>query len=193
MKECEETMYEAGDLRKGLKLDIEGEPYVIVDFSFVKPGKGQALYKCKLKNLITGSQFDRTYRSGDKFEQANLDEQEMEFLYQEGTQYCFMNTSTYEQVIMEEEQVGTAKNFLTNNLVVHVLFFQDRPIDITLPIFVELKVIEAEPGIKGDTASGASKPVTLETGHVIQVPLFVEEGEMLRLDTRTGEYVSRIK
>jgi len=186
-------MYEAGDLRKGLKIQIDGEPYIIVDFSFVKPGKGQALYKCKLKNLLTGSQFDRTYRSGDKFEPAHLEEHEMEFLYCEGSDYCFMNTSTYEQVTMNEEQVGTARNFLTNNIVVNVLFFQDRPIDINLPIFVDLKVVEAEPGIKGDTASGATKPVTLETGHVIQVPLFIEEGEVLRLDTRTGAYVSRIK
>ncbi len=186
-------MYEAADLRKGLKILIEGEPHIIVDFSFVKPGKGQALYKCKLKNLITGSQFDRTYRSGDKFDPANLEEHEMEFLYKDGSQYCFMNTSTYEQVIMEEDQVGTAANFLTNNIVVNVLFFGERPIDISLPIFVDLKVTEAEPGIKGDTASGATKPVTMETGYVIQVPLFVEEGEVLRLDTRTGDYVSRIK
>ena len=186
-------MYEAADLRKGLKIQIDGEPYILVDFSFVKPGKGQALYKCKLKNLLTGSQFDRTYRSGDKFEPANLDEQEMEFLYGEGDEYCFMNTSTYEQVTMNDDQVGAAKNFLTNNIVVTVVFFEDRPIDITLPIFVDLKVVECEPGIKGDTASGATKPITLETGHVIQVPLFIEEGETLRLDTRTGEYVSRIK
>jgi elongation factor P len=186
-------MYEAADLRKGLKIQIDGEPYLLVDFSFVKPGKGQALYKCKLKNLITGSQFDRTYRSGDKFESANLEEQEMEFLYMEGPHYCFMNTATYEQVIMEEDQVGVARNFLKNNLVVNVLFFGDRPIDIALPIFVDLKVAAAEPGIKGDTASGATKPVTMETGYVIQVPLFIEEGELLRLDTRTGQYVSRIK
>jgi elongation factor P len=186
-------MYEAGDLRKGLKIQIDGDPYILVDFSFVKPGKGQALYKCRLKNLLTGSQFDRTYRSGDKFESANLDEQEMEFLYGEGDEYCFMNTSTYEQVTMNREQVGDARNFLTNNIVVNVVFFDDRPIDITVPIFVELKVQECEPGIKGDTASGATKPVTLETGHVIQVPLFIEEGEVLRLDTRTGEYVSRVK
>ncbi len=186
-------MYEAGDLRRGLKIEIEGEPYAIVDFDFVKPGKGQALYKCKLKNLITGSQFDRTYRSGDRFQPANLEEQEMEFLYQEGDQYCFMNTSTYEQVYMDEGQVGEAKNFLTNNMVANVTFFQERPIDINLPIFVDLKVVEAEPGVKGDTASGATKPVTLETGHVIQVPLFVEQDEVLRLDTRTGQYVSRVK
>jgi len=186
-------MYEAADLRKGLKIEIDGEPYIIIDFSFVKPGKGQALYKCKLKNLINGSQFDRTYRSGDRFTQANLEEQQMQFLYEDGGQYCFMNTSTYEQVHMEGDQVGEARNFLTNNLVVNILFFQDRPIDINLPIFVDLKVTEAEPGIKGDTASGASKPITLETGYGIQVPLFIEQGEVLRLDTRTGQYVSRVK
>ena len=186
-------MYEAADLRKGLKIEIDGDPYIIVDFGFVKPGKGQALYKCKLKNLISGIQFDRTYRSGDRFPPANMDEQQMEFLYQEGDHYCFMNTSTYEQVHLEESQVGEARNYLTNNLVVNVLFFQDRPIDINLPIFVDLKVVTAEPGIKGDTASGASKPVTMETGYVIQVPLFIEQGEVLRLDTRTGQYVSRVK
>jgi len=186
-------MYESADLRKGLKILVDGDPHIVVDFSFVKPGKGQALYKCKLKNLLNGSQFDRTYRSGDRFESANLEEHEMEFLYKEDAHYCFMNTSTYEQVIMEEEQVGSAANYLTNNIVVNVLFFGDRPIDISLPIFVDLKVAEAEPGIKGDTASGATKPVTMETGYVIQVPLFIEEGEVLRLDTRTGQYVSRIK
>ena len=186
-------MYEAADLRKGLKIQIEGEPYVITDFSFVKPGKGQALYKCKLKNLITGSQFDRNYRSSDRFERADLDEQEMEFLYEEGTQYCFMNTSTYEQIHMEADLVGEARNYLTNNLKVSVSFFQARPMAITFPTFVDLKVVKADPGVKGDTATGATKPVTMETGYEIQVPLFIEEGETLRLDTRTGQYVSRVK
>mgnify|MGYP001814068446 FL=1 len=186
-------MYEAADLRKGLKIQIEGEPYILTDFSFVKPGKGQALYKCKLKNLITGSQFDRTFRSGDRFEPADLDEQEMEFLYQEGSQYCFMNTSSYEQVEMEEEQVGDAKNYLTNNIKVSVSFFQEKPMAINLPTFVDMKVVKADPGVKGDTATGATKPVTMETGYEINVPLFIEEGETLRLDTRTGQYVSRVK
>ena len=186
-------MYEAADLRKGLKIQIEGEPYIVTDFSFVKPGKGQALYKCKLKNLITGSQFDRNYRSGDRFERADLDEQEMEFLYEEGTQYYFMNTSTYEQIHMEADQVGNARNYLTNNLKVSISFFQARPMAITFPTFVDLKVVKADPGVKGDTATGATKPVTMETGYEIQVPLFVEQGETLRLDTRTGQYVSRVK
>jgi elongation factor P len=183
----------AGDLRKGLKLEIDGDPYIIVDFSFTKPGKGQALYRCRLRNMINGTQFDRTYRSGDKFNEADLQDQEMEFLYREGKQYCCMNTSTYEQVYLTEEQVGDAVNYLTENLVVDMLFFQGRPIGLTLPNFVELKVTQADPGIKGDTASGATKPVTMETGLVLQVPLFVEEGEVLRLDTRSGAYVERVK
>jgi elongation factor P len=151
-------MYEAADLRKGLKIQIDGEPYIIVDFSFVKPGKGQALYKCKLKNLITGSQFDRNYRSGDRFERADLDEPEMEFLYEEGNQYCFMNTSSYEQVYMEADQVGEAKNYLTNNLKVTVSFFQARPMAISFPTFVDLKVVKADPGVKGPCSSNKEKP-----------------------------------
>jgi len=186
-------MYKAGDLKKGLKIEIDGEPYILTEFEFVKPGKGQALYKCRLKNLITGVQFDRTYRSGDRFTPANLDEQQMEFLYKEGDTYCFMNTSTYEQVFMDADRVGDAKNFLTNNLVVTVTLFQGKPMAVSLPIFVELKVVKADPGVKGDTATGATKPVTLETGYVIQAPLFIEEGETLRIDTRTGQYVSRVK
>jgi len=183
----------ASDLRKGLKLEIDGEPYMVVDFEFSKPGKGQALYRCRLKNMITGSQFDRTYRSVDKFNAADLEEQSMEFLYKDGSRYTFMNTSSYEQIEITEEQVGDAINYLTENLVVDMLLFEGRPIGISLPNFVELKVVQADPGIKGDTAAGATKPVTLETGFVIQVPLFIEEGELLKVDTRTGSYVERVK
>lgn len=183
----------ASDLRKGSKLEIDGEPYLVVDFEFSKPGKGQALYRCRLKNMITGSQFDRTYRSGDKFNAADMEEQSMEFLYKDGNRYTFMNTSTYEQIELTEENVGDAINYLTENLVVDMLLFQGRPIGISLPNFVELRVIQADPGIKGDTAAGATKPVTLETGFVIQVPLFIEEGEVLKVDTRSGAYVERVK
>lgn len=183
----------ASDLRKGLKLEIDGDPYIIVDFEFSKPGKGQALYRCKLRNMISGNQFDRTYRSGDKFTAADMDEQEMEYLYREGDTYCFMNTSTYEQIELQQDQVGEAINFLTENLVVEMLFFSGRPIGITLPNFVDLTVTQSDPGIKGDTASGATKPITLETGYVIQVPLFIEEGDILKLDTRSGAYVERVK
>jgi elongation factor P len=186
-------MYESGDLRKGLKIEIDGEPYVVVQFEFVKPGKGQALYKCKLKNMLTGSQFDRTYRSGEKFNKADLEELEMEYLYFDGENYCFMNTSTYEQEFLSPDQVGDAKGFLKENTVCSMLFFDRRPIGLTLPNFVDLKIVKADPWVKGDTASGDSKPATLETGVTIQVPPFVEEGETIRIDTRTGQYVERVK
>ena len=172
---------------------MDGEPYIVTQFSFVKPGKGQALYKCKLKNMLTGAQFDKTFRSGDKFNEANLEEQEMEYLYSDGESYCFMNTSTYEQEFLSEEQVGEAKAFLKENTVCNILLFDGRPIGISLPNFVELKIAKAEPWAKGDTASGSTKPATLETGHVLQVPPFVEEGEIVKIDTRTGEYVERVK
>ncbi len=183
----------AGELRKGLKLEIDGDPYLIVDFEFSKPGKGQALYRCRLRNMINGTQFDRTYRSGDKFIAADLEEQAMQFLYRQGDEFHFMNNTTYEQYELSLDQVGDAVNFLTENLAVSSLLYQGRTIGITLPNFVELRVVQADPGIKGDTAAGATKPVTMETGYVVQVPLFIEEGEMLKLDTRTGNYVERVK
>jgi len=186
-------MLESSDLKKGLKIEIDGEPYVIVQFDFVKPGKGQALYKCKLKNMITGAQFDRTYRSNEKFNEANLEEVEMEYLYFDGDRYCFMNTATYDQDFLTAEQVGDARNFLKENTVCSVLLFKERPIGISLPIFVNLRIVKADPWVRGDTASGDSKPATLETGAVIQVPPFVEEGETVRIDTRTGQYVERVK
>ncbi|MBW1778176.1 MAG: elongation factor P [Deltaproteobacteria bacterium] len=186
-------MLESGDLKKGVKIEIDGEPYVIVQFEFVKPGKGQALYKCRLKNMITGVQFDKTYRSGEKFNEANLEEAEMEYLYFDGERYCFMNTSTYDQEFLTADQVGDAKNYLKENTVCSVLLFDRRPIGITLPNFVDLKVTQADPWVKGDTASGSTKPATLETGYMVQVPPFIEEGEFIRIDTRSGQYVERVK
>lgn len=186
-------MYDSSDLRKGLKIVIDGEPYIITDFEFSKPGKGQALYRCKLKNMLTGYTMDRTYRSGDKFEPANLNEVKMQFLYKDNDGYHFMNMTTYEQIDMTEEQVGDARSFLKENMEVSILFFDETPISIDLPNFVELQVVEAPPGIKGDTATGATKPVTLETGYNLQVPLFIEEGDILKIDTRTGQYVERKK
>ncbi len=186
-------MYTASDLRKGLKIVINNEPYVIIDFQFSKPGKGQALYRCKLKNMITGIIVDKTYRSIDTFQPADLEEKKMQFLYKQDDQYCFMDMETYDQVFLTEDQVGEAKNFLTDNLEVEVLFFEGRPIGINLPNFVDLKVIKSDPWVKGDSVSSNTKPVTLETGYVIRVPTFIEEGEKIRVDTRTGEYVTRIK
>jgi elongation factor P len=186
-------MLESGDLKKGVKIEIDGDPYVLAQFEFVKPGKGQALYKCKLKNMVTGAQFDRTFRSGEKFKQPDLEEQEMEYLYAEGDQFCFMNMTTYVQEFLTEEQLGDAKDFLKENTVCNILLFEGRPIGISLPIFINLKVEETEHWVKGDTASGDSKPATLETGYVLQVPPFIDKGELLKIDTRTGAYVERVK
>ena len=186
-------MYTASDLRKGLKIQIDGEPYIVTEFQFVKPGKGQALYRCKLKNMITGVIIDPTYRSGDTFEPADLSERRMQYLYNQENEYWFMDVENYEQSVLTEEQVGDAKNYLTDNLEVDILFFGDRPIGITLPNFVNLTVARADPWAKGDSVAGDTKPVTLETGYVLRVPLFIEEGGKIAVDTRTGEYVTRVK
>ncbi len=186
-------MYESSDLRKGLKVEIDGDPYEITDFQFVKPGKGQALYKCRLKNMISGTQFDKTYRSGEKFNPADLDEQQMEYLYTDGNEYHFMNTSTYEQETVTAGQLGDSVKLLKENITCNVLLFRGRPIGVSLPNFIEMRVVKADPWVKGDTASGSSKPAELETGLVVQVPPFIEEGEKIRIDTRTGQYVERVK
>ncbi|MFO7884784.1 MAG: elongation factor P [Desulfobacteraceae bacterium] len=185
-------MYESSDLRKGLKIEMDNDPFVVVDFQFKKPGKGQSLYKCKLKNMITGAQFEKTFRSGDKFNKADLEEQEMEYLYAEPESYCFMNTSTYAQEFLSKEQVGDAVDLLIENTVCTVLFFGERAIGLTLPNFVNLRITKSEPWAKGDTATGSTKPATLETGFEIQVPPFVDEGQMVKIDTRTREYVERV-
>jgi elongation factor P len=186
-------MYNASDLRKGLKLQIDKEPYVVTEFQFTKPGKGQSLYRCKLKNMITGVILDRTYRSGDTFESANLEERKMQYLYNQEDEFYFMDSETYEQTILKTDQVGDAKNCLIDNLEVDILLFDQRPIGITLPNFVDLVVTQADPWVKGDSVSGDSKPVTLETGYVLRVPPFIEEGTKITVDTRTGEYVTRVK
>ncbi len=184
-------MYLASDLKKGLKFEIEGDPYIIVSFEFKKPGKGQSLYKCKLRNMITGNLFERTYRSGDKFDKADLEEQEMEYLYADKEAYCFMNTSTYEQIFMTQEQVGDCKELLKDNTVCTVLLHNGKAIGLTLPNFVVLEVVQTEPWAKGDTATGSTKPATLETGFEVQVPPFVDQGQKIKIDTRTREYVER--
>lgn len=186
-------MYTCADLKKGLKLLIDGEPHVIVQFDFTKPGKGQALYKCKLRNMITGSLFDRTYRSGESFEPAQLEERDMQFLYQDESGYVFMDQKTYEQVTLEEAVLGEDKFFLIDNMEVKILLYGERGIGITLPNFVNLVVTQADPWVKGDTAAGNNKPATVSSGYSLQVPSFVEEGDLIQIDTRTGEYVTRVK
>ena len=186
-------MYTASDLRKGLKLQIDGEPYIVVDFQFSKPGKGQALYRTKLKNMVTGNQFDRTFRSNDKFEKASLEERTMQYLYSQGDEFHFMDTKNYEQIIISREQMGDGVNFLIDNMEVQILLFNNNPIGVTLPNFVNLTVTKADPWAKGDTSGSDSKPVTVETGYVLQVPPFIEEGDRIQIDTRTGAYMTRVK
>ncbi|GAB6096859.1 elongation factor P [Desulfatiferula olefinivorans] len=186
-------MFEAGEFRKGIKVEIDGAPHVVVQFEFVKPGKGQALYKCKLKNMITGSQFERTYRSGDKLKKASLEEKDMEYLYFDGDNYCFMNNANYEQEFLTKEQLADCVDLLKENTVCSVLFFDGRPIGVTLPNFVNLKIVKADPWAKGDTATGSTKPVIVETGFEVQVPPFIEEGEVIKIDTRTRAYSERVK
>jgi len=186
-------MYSASDLRKGLKVIIDGEPYVVTAFDFSKPGKGQALYRTKLKNMITGLSIDRTYREGETFEPASLEERAMQFLYKEGEHYHFMDNETYEQIIVSEEGLEDAKNFLIDNLNVKVLLLGDRAISVELPNFVNLRVVKTDPWVRGDTSKADFKPATLETGYVVRVPPFIEEGELITIDTRTGEFSKRVK
>ncbi len=186
-------MYSCSDLKKGLKLLIDDEPHVIVQFDFSKPGKGQALYRCKLRNMITGSLFDRTYRSGESFTPASLDERDMQYLYQDETGYVFMDQKSYEQVVLTEETLGDDKYFLIDNMEVKILMYGDTGIGLTLPNFVNLRVTQSDPWVKGDTAAGNNKPATVETGLTLQVPSFVEEGTLIQIDTRTGEYATRVK
>ncbi|MGA1866988.1 MAG: elongation factor P [bacterium] len=184
-------MYETSDIRKNLKIQIEGEPYIVVDFQFVKPGKGVAFTRTKLKNMVSGNVLERTFRSGEKLEPANIEESHMQFLYADNA-YHFMNTETYEQIELSEEQVGDDKNYLVENMEVEILFFNNQPIGITLPNFIELQIIETEPGFKGNTVTGGGKPATMHTGAKLQVPIFLNEGDWILVDTRTGEYVERV-
>lgn len=186
-------MYSASDLRKGLKVQIDGQPYIITEFEFSKPGKGQALYRTKMRNMITGNQFTNTYRSNDKFEKADLEERTMQFLYSQDDEFHFMDTTNYEQIFLTREQLGDNINFLLENMEVQILMYADRPIDVSMPMFVNLEVTRADPWVKGDTSGSDSKPVTVETGFVLQVPPFVEQGDKIQIDTRTGDYVTRVK
>jgi elongation factor P len=186
-------MYETSDIRKGMKITMDGQPWAVVEHQFVKPGKGQAFTRTRLKNMITGNVIDRTFRSGEKLEPADMEEREMQYLYPEGDSRVFMDTQTYEQLNLSNEQLGDSAGYLLDGTTVEVLLYQGKPIGITPPTFVELQVVETEPGFKGDTTSGATKPAKLETGISVNVPLFVNEGEVLKVDTRTGSYVERVK
>ena len=185
-------MYDTSEIRKGLKVLIDGNPYVVVEFQFVKPGKGAAFTRTRFKNLLSGAVIERNIRSGEKLEPANVEEKGMQFLYREGDAFVFMDQSNYEQVHIDKDILGDDARFLKDNLDCAVLFFNDRPVGVTLPTFVSLRVTDTEPGVRGDTSGNVTKPATLETGAVIQVPLFIKENEVLRIDTRTGDYVERV-
>jgi len=184
-------MYDTSKIRKGLKIEMEGEVYVVVDFLHVKPGKGGAFIRTKLKSLSRGAVIDKTFRSGEKVEKPDLEEKKMQFLYSADQQYCFMDTETYEQTFLTPEQLGESRNLLKENTVINVLFHNKNPITVELPTFVELAITETEPGEKGDTVSGGTKTAKLETGAVVRVPLFLNTGDTVKVDTRTGEYVER--
>lgn len=183
---------DTSQFRNGLKIELDGEPFTMIYFQHVKPGKGGAFVRTKLKNLRTGRVLDRTFRAGERLDEADVEERTMTYVYQDGENYVFMDTQTYDQTPFTPEQVGDARKFLKENLEVHVVLWRGRPIGVELPSFIEAAVTRCDPGVKGDTASGATKPATIETGAVLQVPLFIKEGDVLRVDTRTGEYVERV-
>jgi len=185
-------MYSTSDFRKGLKIEMEGEPYIIVECQHVKPGKGAAFVKTRVKSLVTGNVLDINFRSGDKVDEPNLEQREMQYLYREGDDYHFMDQQNYEQLVIKKDQLGESADYLQENVSVKILFHNRKPLGAEVPIFVELKVVSTDPGIKGDTASGGSKPATLETGKVVNVPLFINEGDRVKIDTRNGMYVERV-
>ncbi len=186
-------MISTSEFRKGAKIEYKGEPFEIVDFQHVKMGRGGAIVRTKLKSLRTGGVLEDTFRSGEKFDSPNLEEKEMQYLYAEGDFHYFMDTETFEQIPLTTAQLVDAKKFLKENMTVKILNYRGVPLSVELPTFVELKVADTEPGFKGDTASGGSKPATLETGAVVRVPFHINTGDVLRIDTRTSEYIERVK
>lgn len=181
------------DFRSGVRLMVEGEPYYIVDFQHVKPGKGGAFVRTKLKSYLSRNLVERTFRSGERFEEPDLEEREMQFLYATGDDYTFMDTEAYDQLTFPKNQLGENADLIKENMIVKILVYEHRPIDVELPNFIELKVVDGEPGVRGDTASGGTKPVVVETGATIKVPLYLEIGTVIKIDTRTRSYVERVR
>lgn len=185
--------YNSNEFRSGLKLNLDGDPYTILENEFVKPGKGQAFNRVKLRNLKTGRVVDRTFKSGESVEAADVMDMDMQYLYNDGEEWHFMEPSSFEQYAASKTAVGDTAQWLKGQENCNVTLLEGTPLNVTAPNFVELKITQTDPGLRGDTASGGTKPATLETGAVVKVPLFIEEGEILRIDTRTAEYVSRVK
>jgi len=185
-------MYDLSDFKKGLRVMVEGSPYQVLDFQHVKPGKGNQFTRTKLRNLLTGQQLERTFKSGERFEVPDVLNKEMTFLYRDDNGYNFMDKESFEQICVMENEIGDAKNYLVENLEVVILFYNERPVSCDVPKAVNLKVAKTDPGMRGDTVTGATKPATLETGLVVKVPLHINEGDLLRVDTLSGDYVSRV-
>jgi elongation factor P len=181
------------EFRNGLKIEIDGEPYVIVEFQHVKPGKGGAFVRTKFKSLKSGNVTDKTFRAGEKVDVPDLEEKTMQYLYGADKDRVFMDTTSYEQVSLNEKQLGDSINYLKENMEIKVLYHKGMPINIEVPMFVELVIAKTDPGVRGDTASGGSKPATLETGAVVKVPLYMNEGDVIKVDTRTGTFIERVK
>ena len=190
---AETTMYSTTDFRKNLKIDYENGLWIIVDCQHVKPGKGVAFVKTRIKNMIDGRSLDINFRSGDKVGRPDVQERSMQVLYSDGESWHFMDQTNYDQVEVRIADLGEAARFLKDGLEVDVLYYNGRAVDVTLPNFVEMMITECEPGVRGDTAQGGTKPATLDTGATVLVPLFVEQDDKIRVDTRTGEYVTRVK
>lgn len=184
-------MYSASDLRKGLRVEIDGAPYIITEFNFVKPGKGASIYNCKLKNLVTGSTLSKSYRSNDKIDEAKLEERTMRYSYQDGDNYVFIDKN-FEQLSVSADVLGDSRFFLVEEAEVDILLHNDRPIGVELPTFVEKEIKETEPGFRGNPATNVLKPAKIEGGYVIQVPLFINQGDVIKIDTRTGMYSDRV-
>ena len=186
------SMYDTREFRRGLKVLMNNDPWVIVDFQHVSPGKGAAFTRTKVKNLRTGQVVEHNIKSGDKLEKPDVEERNMQFLYNDADGYNFMDTGNYEQISLTNLEVGDTKNFLIENSVIKVVFFNGKPIGVETETFVELKVVETTPGVRGDTATGGSKPAKLETGLIVTVPFHINEGDILRIDTRESVYVDRV-
>ncbi len=182
---------DTSDFKNGLRIELAGEPYTILYFQHVKPGKGGAFVRTKVKNLRNGKIVEKTFRAGEKINPADVEDRTMQYLYHDGDSFIFMDSESYDQIPFSKEQIGDSKKYLQENLEIDVLFWKNNPINIELPAFIVVQVTQCDPGIRGDTAQGATKLATVETGAVIQVPLFIKEGAKIRVDTRTGEYVER--
>lgn len=186
-------MITAGDLRRGMKIEFKDEPYEVIESQHVKMQQRAPIMRVKIKSLKTGRVIDETFNAGDKIQEPQLEEKEMQYLYSQGDEYIFMDMETYEQVNISESALGEAKKYIKENMNVHVLYYKGEPLTVEPPMFVELRIVETEPPFKGDTASGGTKPAKLETGAIIKVPFHIVEGDLIKVDTRTGEYVERVK